>query len=141
MGVRAQQAANLAARIQGQERVSGGRDAGQISQMNIEGGASAYGHYKEEIRVFLQLREGEGWTASPPTIRLGSDEVRVTTRATFPSVAGFEAQDISLEANAYGGEDTYMYGLPRWGSRAQDGRPYWQYLMSRIRPPANAQYK
>ena len=42
---------------------------------------------------------------------------------------GLELKPIILEAKAYGGEDTHMWALPRWGPLKKDDgidKPFWQ---------------
>ncbi len=149
-GVKVQQAANLAARIQGQERVAGGTSLASIAQDN--GTASTRGDWdptKDTIKlddarvkalrqaskapqslstvygklhsaVFGLFGAGEQQDLFVPLPQYGSvgysDQVKVIRLITFPKIFGLQLDPIALVATAYGGEDTHMYGLVRWGS-------------------------
>jgi hypothetical protein len=163
-GVKTQQAANLAARIAGQETVGGAQTFGDIDRMNgvqngvtnnnnpnplLPNGASVYNTYSTKVQALLNIHDTALLRAFPPSIGLGSTEVKVIRSISFPAVFFLSAQQITIGddrhvmgsvhyVNAYGGEDTFMFGLPRWGGSGLGQGPYWQNLMTRLRAQANA---
>ena len=137
-GMKVQEAANLAARIQGQERVLGGPDVTRINQDNgVDGGGDklptgaelyslksdqlehhkpAYGVYAKvysTIQSMFSAAEQKGLLIPPPKQGVNSDQVQVVRVLTPPKILNLP--NIPLQATAYGGEDPHMYGLPRWG--------------------------
>ena len=147
-GVKVQQAANLAARIQGQERVAGGVNQSAIAMDNgvpgsnfgdrdlkkmspgeqrayekaRQGGApiysGVYGKIQKAVRTIFESGDQSG--ISIPTPKYGtvgySDKVTVQRVIVPPSFFGLSVSPQVLEGTAYGGEDSHMYGLVRWGS-------------------------
>ena len=143
-GIKVQQGANLAARIQGQERVSGGLTKQGIEDTNGVGvdmsfsngdsdptqttnptptkaaGLSAntvYGRYRKAVQEMFS--DSSQVYVPPPLIGQNIDKVKVVRVINVPKIPFFESKNaskqIKLEGTAWGGEDTYMYGLPRWG--------------------------
>jgi hypothetical protein len=153
-GVKVQQAANLAARIQGQERVAGGVSYSTIQQDNgvnqggdvdptlgkpmdtaryqalILGGqkgkpaaGSVYGKIKQLVRAQFSQAEQAGLFVPFPSYGLVgySDQVKVVRIWQLPAIFGLNVAPVSLQATAYGGEDSHMYGLVRWGHTNANG--------------------
>jgi hypothetical protein len=169
-GVKVQQAANLAARIQGQERVSGGvslsmiqQDNGvdstrgdvdptkdsipldaaraaalQASQRPLALATSVYGKLQRAVRSFFGA--GEQQDVFVPLPQYGSvgysDQVKVVRLMVPPPILGIQLAPLLLSATAYGGEDTHMYGLVRWGSTANGAQSNSQKFWT---DPANLQ--
>ena len=142
-GLRTQQAANLAARIQGQERVAGGTDQGSIEKENgmdgdpdptaagndtdekftgtpnQPGGDSVYSRLYTMVKQnFFPHNQGEVFIPKP-VIGQNVDRVKIVRVLDVPKLPFLSGEtmpkQIKIEATAWGGEDTYMYGLPRWG--------------------------
>lgn len=157
-----QQAANLLARVEGQEKVSGGtsidaintengwigsgsgfRDAdAKIDDTNFgitgTGSVSSRGAptlFLRMINLLKGLFPGGGVTLSQP--RSGQNVDQITITRIIPTFkipfmkgnAGLPKQ-IVLQGQAYGGEDPYMYALPRWGATGNDSHPEWRKLLS-----------
>ncbi len=143
-GVKVQHAANFAARIQGQERIGGGVSQDSINRLNGLEGAydeipdaatlrSLSGKDVPPGRlrrkglhgVYWKYRTlaGELFYEAPedkllfpkPDLGINSDRVRVARILVPPKLFGLQMAPMVLEAEAYGGEDPRMYGLPRWG--------------------------
>lgn len=153
--LKVQQAANVAARIQGQERVGGGKDFQSIMEVNGqlssgdnvyanagEGsngdeppGDSVYGHvYQMVKKKFYSPSEEKSVFVPKPTIGQNVDEVQVYRFVKLPKIPfmnrNSDNQTVRLEGKAWGGEDTYMYGLPRWGKTGNNnGGLEWQRLI------------
>lgn len=158
-GLVVQQAANVAARIQGEERVGGGTSLDQIYQQNGEGPYtsgdsdptqmdpkqahvtspppdSVYEKYYKVVKKMFGAYAGQTFVP-PPVIGQNVDQVTVARviSLTKLKVPGFKwKQDQAvLSGKAWGGEDTYMYGLPRWGksggSGGSNGQPEWKNLL------------
>jgi hypothetical protein len=152
-GIKVQQAANLAARIEGQERVAGGPGVTDIQQVNglypgvgdadptdpanralimknpssalnaltkarppdVAGQPSVYGKYYDVIRGMFSSGENQKLYVPPPNIGVNTDQVKVVRVMAPPSIFGRQLPSLTLEGDAYGGEDPHMYSLPRWG--------------------------
>jgi len=166
-GIRTQQAANLAARVQGQERVAGGTSIGGIAQDNgsttdstsgvntdvgvgfadfnpmsmlgaaptrpVAGGGLA-GKINKLVRdLFPGTSETEAYVP-PPVIGQNVDTVSVIRKITMPRIPFLNnpgtAPQVTIQGTAYGGEDTFMYGLPRWGTTASAADPEWKTLVN-----------
>jgi hypothetical protein len=151
-GLKTQQAANLAARIQGQERVMGGATARSILDDN--GGAdgsgdwvpasnpdpeaespalharagaapslrSVYGRYYKAAKDLFGARDKV--FVPPPISGVNTDQVRVVRVMNPPKMFGLQLKPMVVEATAYGGEDSRMYGLPRWGTSSNGASFY-----------------
>lgn len=150
-GLKVQEAANLAARIQGQERVSGGTSRQSILQDNGLDGAvekvptkedlaqlkhnpnglsgfkaapngGVYGKYYRAVHAMFSPGEQKKLFVPPP-IKEGTntDTIRIVRVLNPPKIFGFKLKPIRLEATAYGGEDSHMYSLPRWGRSGSGG--------------------
>ena len=166
-GIRTQQAANLAARVQGQERVAGGTGLTEIANENgatasqnpaigqntktsglyrfdplsalgasptpaVSGGGLA-GKINKLVRaLFPGTSESEAYL-QPPVIGQNVDTVYVTRVITMPRIPFLNDNttrpQVTIQGTAYGGEDTFMYGLPRWGKTASSNNPEWQTLV------------
>jgi hypothetical protein len=153
-GIKVQQAANLAARIQGQERVSGGVSQQSISRDNgMEGmgdqvpdeddvakmgnGANmsgwksrpsggVYGRFYDAVHTMFSKNEQNKLFVPPPINQgINTDTVQVVRVLTPPKILDFQLKPIRLEAKAYGGEDSHMYALPRWGSTANNNDQFY----------------
>jgi len=154
-GIRVQQSANFAARIQGQERVAGGVSLSTIQQDNgtastlgdadptqdpkaidskryqalsksskqLAPADSVYGRVQRAVRSFFGTSEQQGLFIPLPKYGVVgySDQVKVVRLWQPPSFFGLNLNPIELWSTAYGGEDTHMYGLIRWGSTSQNG--------------------
>jgi hypothetical protein len=163
-GVKTQEAANLAARIQGQERVAGGVSLADIDLVNgmgmggdqdptalrgqdfltperargerPRGGAmsvrSVYGKLRQAARDMFSPGERDHLFVPPPVRRSITDQVKVVRVMTPPEIFDFQIKPVVVEATAYGGECTNMYGLPCWGHTGgslNSGELYWQKLL------------
>ncbi len=157
-GIHVQQAANLAARIQGQERLGGGKSLGEIDRQNGVSSfdaadtsqwnkafappsqneppaRSVYGKYYHLAKNLISSGfQGDHVYISPPLIGQNVDKVRVIHTLHLPKIPFFKwpagQEQITMEAVAYGGEDTNMYGLPRWGESDQsNGQPEWKNMV------------
>jgi hypothetical protein len=143
-GIRVQQAANYAARIQGQERIGGGtseRDikadngtafdgdqdpssAGKNTWQNVTAlndlhhapPGGLYGRIYSSVQGFFSKGEQARLFIPQPDRGLTTDKVKVIRVLNPPNLFGFKLDPIILKGEAYGGEDPHMYGLPRWGS-------------------------
>jgi hypothetical protein len=145
-GLRVQQAANLAARIQGQERVSGGTSVQAIDQQNGDevgtgdtlntnsgnssaqsqpGGninrpdpSSVYGKYYFLVKSQFFPKTQDQVFIPKPIIGQNVDRVSVTRVIHIPTIPFLSQNGLPktmvLQGAAWGGEDTSMYGLPRW---------------------------
>jgi hypothetical protein len=163
-GLKVQEAANLAARIQGEERVGGGVSADSIQQDNgldgsgdrvpddsLIGGLSknpdalsgmkskptggVYGKIYKAVHQMFTKGEQEKLFVPPPIKQgINSDTVQVVRVLNPPKFLDFKLAPIRLEAEAYGGEDSHMYGLPRWGRTADSPG---QFYTTNIKNPDN----
>jgi len=157
-GVKVQQVANLAARVQGQERVAGGVDFSTIQQdngVNLRGDVdptlnpidatgllalkqsqrthpypnTVYGKIQKLVRDQFYGHEQDGLFIPVPQYGLVgySDQVKVVRVWQPPQIFGFTIDPITVQATAYGGEDSHMYGLVRWGHTTPGGggAPFW----------------
>jgi hypothetical protein len=165
-GVKTQQAANLAARIAGQQAVGGAQNFGQIDTMNgVQAGVtnnnnpnpgpptptpggSVYSDYYTKVQRLMKISDSTKLRAFPPSIGLQSVEVKVIRTISLPAIFFLGAQQISIGddrhmigslhyVSAYGGEDTYMYGLPRWGAPGLGSSSYWRGLMTKVKAVVN----
>lgn len=155
-GIKVQEAANFAARVQGQERVGGGFSSTSISTDNgligvedklpspgqlkawkndanamsgLQAGSSpggVYGKYRALVRDFFSSGERGNLFVPAPTLGINSDRVRVARVIRPPKILNFQMQPIMIQADAYGGEDSRMYGLPRWGSTGNNGSAFYK---------------
>jgi hypothetical protein len=152
-GIKVQQAANLAARMQGQERVSGSSSVDWIKQDNGVGmgfgdtapevdsaqkvvtsqgersappATSVYGRFYREVQGMFTPGEQEKLFIPEPHAGLNSDAVNVVRLLQPPKNMGLKLPPIKLEATAYGGEDPHMYGLPRWGRPQGSSQQFYQ---------------
>ena len=159
-GVKVQAAANLAARVQGQERVAGGVNFSTIQHDNgvdlrgdvdptlgstpldanalqaLEGAqkpkpspGTVYGKILKLVRDQFSGSELEGLFVPEPQYGLVgySDQVKVVRVWQPPQFFGLNIPPITVQATAYGGEDSHMYGLVRWGHTTPGGAgtPFW----------------
>lgn len=133
-GIKVQQAANFAARIQGQERIGGGRDPGSINyenglvgiadQVSVSGASGVktgaipglYGRYRAAVQRLFNSGEQIKLFVPAPKLGINTDQVRVVRVLKPPKILNFQMKPILLDGEAYGGEDPRMYGLPRWGN-------------------------
>ena len=146
-GLKVQQAANLVARIQGQERVAGGFNLQTIQRDNgISGNTgdqdptkqaldsqtqnwrsmpkaqptrgTVYAKIKDAVHSFFDTSDAPDlFIPQPKYGSVGySDQIKVIRVWDPPQIFGFKIPPITLSATAYGGEDSHMYGLVRWGS-------------------------
>jgi hypothetical protein len=155
-GIKVQEAANLAARIQGQERISGGHSEESIRQDNgLDGGfdklptaedlsqldssddglsgfkskpaGGVYGRYYQAVHDMFGKGEQKKLFVPPPTnVGLNTDTIKVVRVLNPPKFFDFKLKPIRLEATAYGGEDVHMYALPRWGSTEGSSDQFYQ---------------
>jgi len=148
-GIKVQQAANLVARIQGQERVAGGFNLQTINQDNGVAANSGdkdptlltldptnqnwrtlpksqpsqgtvYAKIKKEVHDMFDASDAPDIFVPQPKYGLVgySDQVKVVRIWQPPEIFGYQIPPIMLSATGYGGEDSHMYGLVRWGSTA-----------------------
>jgi TadE-like protein len=161
--LKVQQAANLAARIEGQEKVGGGRKIEDINQENgfgpgisntdidpsINGSnmdiapnsteSSVTGTVYDRMRSFVRdlFSPGEKNSVFVPAPVTGQnvDQINVYRTLRVPHIPFFTSKDklpsrILLKGTAYGGEDPFMYALPRWGKTDDSGNtPEWRNLL------------
>jgi len=152
--LKVQQAANVAARIQGQDRVGGGKNFDSIMEVNgqnVEGDnvfdnageptsqkpdkTSVYGRLYAVVKErFFSQSESRQVFVPKPVIGQNVDEVQVYRIVNLPKIPFMtrdsDNQRIRLQGRAWGGEDTYMYGLPRWGKTANNnGELEWHRLI------------
>jgi hypothetical protein len=150
--VRVQQAANLAARIQGQERIGGGRSVQEIERENGVGAGdedptttsgkvanasgsaptgSVYEKFHKRVKAMFPYARKSTYVP-PPEIGQNVDRVKVIRVINLPKIPFFEWKtkdtQVKLKGEAYGGEDTFMYGLPRWG-RSNSAESEWRSLV------------
>jgi hypothetical protein len=173
-GLKVQQAANVAARIHGQERVAGGPSTSAIRQDNGLDGArpgdvdpslvldeeftkdksadelrqltfakknpqfatSVYGRVKKTVRSFFGSDEQQDLYIPAPNAGIVgySDNVKVVRVIKFPAIFGLDIKPIVITADAYGGEDTRMWGLVRWGRKTQNETPDKAFWKTTINP-------
>jgi hypothetical protein len=159
-----QQAANLLARVEGQEKVGGGPNIGAINQENGFGPGSGYQDadatvgnknfdtgnetvnsggspvlFTRMINLLKGLFPGGGVSLAQPVSGQNVDQITVTKvmpMFKIPFLSKGNAglpQQIVLQGQAYGGEDPYMYALPRWGTTSDPGNggtsPEWRKLL------------
>ena len=164
-GIKVQQAANLAARIQGQERVSGASasdaSVGQhfIEQDNgVDGGGDTvpddasiqglsnnpnalngfhtkptggvYGKLYQAVHDMFNPGEQKKLFVPLPIQGLNTDSVEVVRVLNPPKIFDMQLKPVKLQARAYGGEDTHLYGLPRWGRDNANGQFYTSALQN-----------
>lgn len=150
-GIKTQQAANYAARIQGQERVAGGSNISQINDLNGLNGDKdidpslnfnednpnftvansrapqqtnrVYGKYRQAVRSFFSPTERDRVYSPPPKIGANTDQVKVVRVMVPPKLFGMQLKPIVIESKAYGGEDPHIYALPRWGCTGNNCSP------------------
>jgi hypothetical protein len=145
-GIKVQQAANLAARVEGQERVAGGVSVQAIQDINgtngktddnmteaqiqqeLKNGGNLSSHQRQSQSVYGKFRQyildrfGPGEQAkllvpAPVPGQVGiSDKVQVIRAMAPPSMFGLHIDPVIVTGTAYGGEDPNMYALPRWGT-------------------------
>lgn len=166
-GIKTQQAANLAARIQGQERVQGGTGLPEIDRengnavgqgdtlsmdssdstdssrpkahgnINQPSRTSVYGRYYFLIKEQLFPKNAQVIIPAP-VIGQNIDKVSVFRLIDVPNIPfikpGTLPKQIQLQGTAWGGEDTYMYALPRWGQTGSggSGAPEWNNLTKEL---------
>ena len=163
-----QQAANLLARVEGQEKVSGGRSINDINQENGFGPGSGFqdGDAKVDSHNFgtgdehvssggaptLKLRmmnllkglfPSGGVSLAQPRGGQNVDQITITKVVPMFKIpflskgnAGLP-KEITLKGQAYGGEDPYMYALPRWGTTDGTNNPEWRKLLSEAAKNSN----
>jgi hypothetical protein len=156
-GVKTQEAANLAARLEGQEHISGGKTPQQIALLNGNfeglsremptlnneldrmtdqewnhisnsgGGNNGILNIQQKMLDMVRKFIGRESAVQTPVIGTATDSVTVDRAVGVPAALG--GGDIVIHSTAYSGaEDTYMYGLPRWGPTdgSQDlSSSYW----------------
>lgn len=162
--LKVQQAANLVARVEGQEKVSGGRSIDAINKENgfgpgvdridanenvgrtnfeisnntqaSSGGApKLFDRLKILVAGLFTASERNSVSVLTPRSGQNVDQVTVTRTFTMPKIpfmkGSFALPDqITLKGVAYGGEDPYMYALPRWGKTSDSGIvPEWRNLL------------
>ncbi len=158
-GIKTQQAANFAARIQGQERVMGSISKDEIENENgvgidvttsggdpdptdSSGGSndhpahgspvpnSVYEHIRKNVFDMFGNSSNNVYVP-PPRIGQNVDKVTVVRIIQMPKIpfTTSPGRTLKLKAEAYGGEDTLMYGLPRWGHTSNSGAdPEWKNI-------------
>lgn len=173
-GMKVQQAANLVARVQSQERLGGGTSVSAINDSNGFGGGqpadpdpdtpassddsglggtsmrplsagaerrSLYGKVRGMVHDMFPQSSQEDLFVPAPKIGLNVDKVKVVRVIKLPKIPFFNWGDsqksINLVGTAYGGEDPYMYGLPRWGQAGSgtslnsgNGDPEWKKMIN-----------
>ena len=165
--LKVQQAANLAARMEGQEKVSGGTGIEAINQANgfnnSEGndvvnpdvndktvgvspntsvsplsGVPLFDRMKTVVRGLFS--PGERVQLAFPRTGQNVDQINVYRTLNTPHIPFFSGKDgmpskIVLKGTSYGGEDPFMYALPRWGKTSEnnDNTPEWYRLMKDAR--------
>jgi len=179
-GIKVQEAANVAARVAGQETVGGAKDFATMMQdnglvtglgvnaagdpdpstecdqadavsrqtclTNLANGNGAgssigtklagdgggvkgvYWDFRKLIYSLFTPGEQKRLYVPTPTTRGGVSEVKVTRIMQAPKIFGWQAPPVSVSAKAYGGEDPYMYSLPRFGHTNSGGDPFWQQV-------------
>jgi hypothetical protein len=156
-GIKVQQAANFAARIQGQERVSGGRTEPEINSNNgIDGehdddptnsdpsekytkksrsdlkAHSVYGKFFNLAKGMFSPGVRDQVFVPLPKIGQNVDEVKVIRLIDLPKLPFMKESSsfgqIKLEGTAWGGESPSMYALPRWGN-GPNGEPAWKGMV------------
>jgi len=167
-GIKVQEAANLAARVQGQERVAGGTSANDINQVNGTGPgmggdadpsahinpndptqiqtlrtlappmggpspSTVYGKYRQIVRDLFTTGEQEHLYVPPPVRGSITDQVKVVRLMQPPALFSWQMDPVMVTSTAYGGEDTNMYSLPRWGKTSSNGNNnlYWQQILQK----------
>ena len=156
--LKTQQAANLAARIEGQGRIAGGADDTALNQGNgfhikdgphsaasdpndlhpaLQGGV--FQEYYSAVSQMFNAGEQNNMEIKPPT-SIGSytDEVTIVRHFHPRLLFGFQVPDVQVTAKAYGGEDSNMYGLPRWqgfwNADARHGGPIATVIANKTDP-------
>ncbi len=158
--LKVQEAANMGARIQGQERVGGGKDFDSIQAVNGQDEAgervydnmgdprsqapqkpSVYRRVYFSVKSFFSKMEQEAVFIPKPIVGQNVDEVQVHRFLKLPDIPFLNRRGVDrvkLSGRAWGGEDTYMYGLPRWGKTGSSsdlggnsgsGEYEWQRLL------------
>jgi hypothetical protein len=155
-GLKVQEAANLAARIQGQERVAGGPSVQAIQNDNGLNGfgdrvpdlatiknsgstpgplpghnppqSGVYAKFYKAVQSMFGPGEQQKLFVPQPIVRDNSDEVDVVRVLQPPKFFGVNIPGMEFQARAYGGEDPHMYGLPRWGEtgNGSSNNLFWQ---------------
>lgn len=185
-GVKVQEAANLAARIAGQETVGTARDRAQVGRDNgldtslgvyaagdpdpntacnqadsnqrqncldqfvktngsgSSGGVGGYGtkldgnangaqgvywNYRRLVYSLFSPGEQKQLFVQPAITRGDESEVKVSRVMRPPKIFGWQMPIVTVEAKAYGGEDTYMYSLKRAGHTNNNAQTLWEKLM------------
>ena len=149
-GIKVQQAANLGARIQGQEQVAGGASLQSIADDNGTSSTTGdpdltkltpqqlidfqkskqsvhvvrsgvYGKIENAIQGLFGSTEREGLSVPLPTYGSVGFSDKVTVQRVISPPSILPMNPIVVQGTAYGGEDPHMYGLVRWGSTNNNG--------------------
>jgi len=167
--LKVQQAANLAARVEGQEKVNGGRTIYDINKENGFGpgmgrvvvnpdvkdatmeisndnsvgplsGQSLYDRLRVMVKGLYAPGERSSVQIESPLSGQSVDQVNVYRILKMPHIPFFKdkanplPESIMLKGTAYGGEDPFMYALPRWGTTNEHGNtPEWYILLKDAR--------
>lgn len=177
-GVKVQNAANLAARIAGQEYVGGAKDFATIMQDNglvtslnvqaagdgdptecaakptgdeqrkcidklangkpkLAGGPTSgglYWSYRRRVYEMFSAGEQDRLFVPTPVSRNETIEVKVIRTLVPPKIMNWQMPPLVLVGQAYGGEDTYVYGLPRFGtvSGGPGAKKFWEEIVAEV---------
>lgn len=158
-GIKVQQAANLAARVQSQEKVGGGTSITEIQNENGTSDSSSncdpmsvvgsytgspcvaptnsvYDKFSQLVKAMFPSNAQNDLYVQPPQEGQNFDKIKIVRVINLPKLPfwswGSDSHpQIKLEGDAWGGEDTYMYGLPRWGKTSTSGNdPEWKRMMT-----------
>jgi hypothetical protein len=87
--------------------------------------ASLYG----SVRGFFTPRENQSLYIPGPEHGPGgvTDSVKVVRVFEFSSIFGWKPDKVAITGKGYGGEDSLMYGVPRWGRDSPSATgPLWK---------------
>lgn len=95
-------------------------------------GPGVYWRFRELAYNMFTPGEQKRLYVPLPTTRNGETEVKVTRVMQAPEIFGWKMPPVVVEGKAYGGEDPYMYSLPRGGhtnsTGANSDKPFWQQI-------------
>jgi len=102
---------------------------GMGGKLPPDAGRGMYWDYRKKVYAMFNKGEQEKLFVPAPRVRNGVVEVKVIRVMYPPKVFDWQMPPIQVIGKAYGGEETYMYGLPRGGTFSQSSGPngkFWQ---------------
>ncbi len=103
------------------------------------GGTGVYWSFRKAVYNMFSAGEQKNLFVPAPATRGGITEVKVNRVMRAPTIFNWHPPIVSIEGKAYGGEDTYMYALRRFGHTGgittnNTDLPFWQQILQKMQP-------